>query len=115
MGKRNEKNKKYSAKFKLSVILDMRENKLSYRETCRKYNISEKRSQAWERIYLEEGAEGLTKERLKVEMYYGEFFSSADELISRLHEYIDYYNNKRISLKLKMSPVQYRTHSHIFY
>lgn len=63
MGKRNEKNKKYSAKFKLSVILDMRENKLSYRELCRKYNISEKRPQAWERIYLEEGAEGLTKER----------------------------------------------------
>ncbi|MBE6727776.1 MAG: hypothetical protein E7562_03910, partial [Ruminococcaceae bacterium] len=26
--------------------------------------------------------------------------------------YIDYYNNERISLKLKgMSPVQYRTHS----
>jgi transposase-like protein len=43
MGKRNEKNKKYSAEFKLSVILDMRENKLSYSETCRKYNISEKR------------------------------------------------------------------------
>ncbi|MEE1238900.1 MAG: IS3 family transposase, partial [Acutalibacteraceae bacterium] len=28
-------------------------------------------------------------------------------------KYIDYYNNERISLKLKgMSPVQYRTHSH---
>nr|MCR4828095.1 IS3 family transposase [Bacteroidales bacterium] len=25
-------------------------------------------------------------------------------------DYIDYYNNKRIKLKLKMSPVQYRTH-----
>ena len=28
----------------------------------------------------------------------------------RLADYIDYYNNKRIKLKLKMSPVQYRTH-----
>ncbi|MBQ4569719.1 MAG: IS3 family transposase, partial [Ruminococcus sp.] len=29
-----------------------------------------------------------------------------------LKNYIDYYNNERISLKLKgMSPVQYRTHS----
>ena len=27
-----------------------------------------------------------------------------------LDDYIDYYNNKRIKLKLKMSPVQYRTH-----
>ncbi|MFR7855643.1 MAG: IS3 family transposase, partial [Acutalibacteraceae bacterium] len=27
--------------------------------------------------------------------------------------YIHYYNNERISLKLKgMSPIQYRTHSH---
>ncbi|MBQ8392979.1 MAG: IS3 family transposase, partial [Clostridia bacterium] len=29
-----------------------------------------------------------------------------------LEEYIHYYNNERISMKLKgMSPVQYRTHS----
>ncbi|MEE1075551.1 MAG: IS3 family transposase, partial [Acutalibacteraceae bacterium] len=29
-----------------------------------------------------------------------------------LNKYINYYNNERISLKLKgMSPVQYRTHS----
>ena len=32
--------------------------------------------------------------------------------IDELKRYIDYYNNERISLKLKgMSPVQYRTHS----
>ena len=48
--------------------------------------------------------------RLKVEMFYGENFQSADELIGRLKEYINYYNNQRIILKLKMSPVQYRTH-----
>ncbi|MBQ8837668.1 MAG: IS3 family transposase, partial [Clostridia bacterium] len=30
----------------------------------------------------------------------------------KLEEYIHYYNNDRISLKLKgMSPVEYRTHS----
>ncbi|EOP10232.1 IS3 family transposase, partial [Bacillus cereus] len=27
-----------------------------------------------------------------------------------LEKYIDYYNKKRIKAKLKMSPVQYRTH-----
>ena len=33
-------------------------------------------------------------------------------LFEKLHEYIYYYNNERISRKLKgMSPVQYRTHS----
>lgn len=49
--------------------------------------------------------------RLKVEMYYGEKFQTVDEFISCLKKYIDYYNNERIVSKLKMSPVQYRTHS----
>ena len=50
--------------------------------------------------------------RLKVEMYYGEKFESPRGFIEKLEEYIHYYNNKRISLKLKgMSPVQYRAHS----
>ena len=50
--------------------------------------------------------------RLKVEMYYGEKFESPEGFIKKLEEYIHYYNNERISLKLKgMSPVQYRTHS----
>ena len=50
--------------------------------------------------------------RLKVEMFYGEEFESVNTFIDELKHYIDYYNNDRISLKLKgMSPVQYRTHS----
>ena len=60
---------KYSPEFKLSVIMDMRENHLSYRETARKYNIGSNESQGkdrlrgWERIFLEEGAAGLMAER----------------------------------------------------
>ena len=50
--------------------------------------------------------------RLKVEMFYGEKFESVKAFIDELKRYIDYYNNERISLKLKgMRPVQYRTHS----
>ena len=50
--------------------------------------------------------------RLKVEMFYGEKFESVNAFITELKRYIDYYNNDRISMKLKgMSPVQYRTHS----
>ena len=52
--------------------------------------------------------------RLKVEMFFGEKFESVNTFIDKLKEYIYYYNNKRISLKLKgMSPVQYRTHYQI--
>ncbi|MBR3868657.1 MAG: integrase core domain-containing protein, partial [Clostridia bacterium] len=50
--------------------------------------------------------------RLKVEMFYGEKFKSVNTFIDELKNYIHYYNNDRISTKLKgMSPVQYRTHS----
>ena len=71
MGKIGRKNKVYSADFKISVIMDMREHHLGYRETARKYwNVTRGEDlnymntvKRWERIYLEEGAEGLMKER----------------------------------------------------
>ena len=68
MGKTGRKNKVYSAEFKIGVIIDMREHRFGYRETARKYGLSESGStvdllKRWERIYLEEGAEGFMKER----------------------------------------------------
>ncbi len=46
---------------------------------------------------------------LKTEMYHNEEFKNADELIENIKEYIDYYNNERIKLKLKgLSPIAYR-------
>lgn len=46
---------------------------------------------------------------LKIEMYHNEKFGSADELIESIKDYIHYYNNERIKLKLKgLSPIQYR-------
>ena len=54
----------------MCVIMDMRDHRLSYSETVRKYNLGPVESggaramlQRWERIFLEEGAEGLMKER----------------------------------------------------
>ena len=52
---------------------------------------------------------------LKSEMFYGfeKEFKSLDELEKAIIDYIDYYNNKRIKIKLDgLSPVNYRiTHS----
>ena len=67
----SKKQKKYSSEFKISVIMDMREHHLGYNETVRKYwdvtrgqeHNYQKQVQRWERIYLEEGVEGLMKER----------------------------------------------------
>lgn len=47
---------------------------------------------------------------MKNELLYVNRFDSMDDFKRQLADYIDYYNNKRIKLKLKMSPVQYRTH-----
>lgn len=61
-------NTKYSPEFKIAVIMDMRENHMTYSDTVRKYwgvetktDCSRFRSRLrlWERIYLEEGAAGF--------------------------------------------------------
>ena len=70
MTKKKRKYKKYSPELKISVIMDMREHHLGYCETARKYNLGDPNLggvvhmlRRWERIFLEEGAEGLMKER----------------------------------------------------
>jgi len=70
MAKKGQNQRKYSPEFKIRVIMDMREHRLSYHETVRKYELGNNQTggarlmvQRWERIFLEEGAEGLMKER----------------------------------------------------
>ena len=54
----------YSGEFKQRVVEDLKKNHLSYSEAMRKYGIDGKMSiQRWERIYLEQGLEGLSIER----------------------------------------------------
>jgi transposase len=56
--------KHFTGEFKQQVVEDMRQNDLGYRETMRKYGITAKSSiSRWERIYLEEGPDGLYEER----------------------------------------------------
>ncbi len=71
MSSKKKTNKKYSPEFKIAVIIDMRKNHLGYGETVRKYwgvgtalESDNHRSQVrlWERIYLEEGEQGLMTE-----------------------------------------------------
>ena len=70
MAREKKFNTKYSPEFKLSVILDMREHNLGYKETARKYGLVKQSFggalmtlHRWECIYLEEGAEGFMVER----------------------------------------------------
>ena len=71
MAKKGQHQRKYSAEFKIGVIMDMREHHLGYCETVRKYwpvtgrNVDNYKNavKRWEHIFPEEGAEGLMKER----------------------------------------------------
>ena len=46
---------------------------------------------------------------MKSELLYANKYSSMDQFLTDLKEYMDYYNNDRIKLRLNgMSPVQYR-------
>ncbi|TVX68909.1 transposase, partial [Streptococcus pneumoniae] len=51
---------------------------------------------------------------MKSEMFYGyeKKYRALENIEKAIVDYIDYYNNKRIKVKLKgLSPVQYRTKS----
>ena len=56
-------NKRYSGEFKQMVVETMRNENLSHREVERQFDLPHKRAATWERIYLEEGPEGLYIER----------------------------------------------------
>ena len=47
---------------------------------------------------------------MKSEFLYLKEFESIEQFKFELENYINYYNTKRMKAKLKMSPVQYRTH-----
>ena len=57
-------NKRYTGEFKQKVVETMHKEHLSFRETARQFEISDHtRVLLWERIYLEEGLDGLYIER----------------------------------------------------
>jgi transposase len=56
--------KQFTGEFKQQVVEKLRSEGLSYKEAMQQFNISGHNSiQSWERIYLEEGPEGLYIER----------------------------------------------------
>jgi transposase len=57
-------NKKYTGEFKQKVVETMQKEKLGYSEAARRFGVANHSMVAnWERIYLEEGPEGLYVER----------------------------------------------------
>ena len=56
-------NKRSTPEFKQLVVETMLNEKLSYSETERQFEVVRSRITAWERVYLSEGPEGFSIER----------------------------------------------------
>ena len=56
-------NKKHTGEFKQKVLETMKAEGLSFREAARRFETNDSQVRDWERIYLEEGPEGLYVER----------------------------------------------------
>lgn len=78
-----------------------------YRQLLREHGIAQSMSRKGN--CLDNAAMECFFGRLKAEMFHGERFSSADELVGCLEAYIRYWNDDRLSLALDgMTPVRYR-------
>ena len=85
-------NKRYTPEFKKLVVETMQKEKLSCKETARRFGVGgHTRITDWERIYLSE-------------LLYLQEFQSMEHFKLELIEYPDYYNNRRIKAKLKGLP-----------
>lgn len=56
-------NARYTGDFKCQVVEDIQKDKLSHRQASEKYEVPRSVISRWERIYLEEGTQGLYIER----------------------------------------------------
>ena len=113
---------KYDGAFKKQIVEDMREKGLSYREIARQYEIRGAHSVA--EMLEDKGVRQSMSRKgncldnavmensfglLKTELLYLQDFDSLEHFKAELIDYLYYYNNRRIKLKLKgLTPAQHR-------
>ena len=75
------------------------------KEIIRLHELGASMSELMKRYHVLENCFGL----MKSELLYANQYKSMEHFKKDLKEYIEWYNNKRIKMRLKgMSPVQYR-------
>ena len=113
---------KYDGAFKKQIVEEMREKGLSYREIARQYEIRGAHSVA--EMLEDKGVRQSMSRKgncldnavmenffglLKTELLYLQDFDSLEHFKAELVDYLYYYNNRRIKLKLKgLTPAQHR-------
>ena len=113
---------KYDGAFKKQIVEEMREKGLSYREIARQYEIRGAHSVA--EMLEDKGVRQSMSRKgncldnavmenffglLKTELLYLQDFDSLEHFKAELVDYLYYYNNRRIKLKLKgLTPAHHR-------
>ena len=113
---------KYDGAFKKQIVEEMREKGLSYREIARQYEMRGAHSVA--EMLEDKGVRQSMSRKgncldnavmenffglLKTELLYLQDFDSLEHFKAELIDYLYYYNNRRIKLKLKgLTPAQHR-------
>ena len=113
---------KYDGAFKKQIVEEMREKGLSYREIARQYEIRGAHSLA--EMLEDKGVRQSMSRKgncldnavmenffglFKTELLYLQDFDSLEHFKAELIDYLYYYNNRRIKLKLKgLTPAQHR-------
>ena len=113
---------KYDGAFKKQIVEEMREKGLSYREIARQYEIRGAHSVA--EMLEDKGVRQSMSRKgncldnavmenffglLKTELLYLQDFDSLEHFKAELIDYLYYYNNRRVKLKLKgLTPAQHR-------
>ena len=113
---------KYDGAFKKQIVEEMREKGLSYRDIARQYEIRGAHSVA--EMLEDKGVRQSMSRKgncldnavmenffglLKTELLYLQDFDSLEHFKAELIDYLYYYNNRRIKLKLKgLTPAQHR-------
>ena len=108
---------KYDGAFKKQIVEEMREKGLSYREIARQYEIRGAHSVA--EMLEDKGVRQSMSRKgncldnavmenffglLKTELLYLQDFDSLEHFKAELVDYLYYYNNRRIKIKLKGLP-----------
>ena len=110
---------KYNQLFKQQVVNFYFEHHENLALTLKHFNLAAKTVRYWisqsmsrKGNCLDNAAMESFFGRMKTECFHGKLFTGIDKLEKVINDYVRYYNEERIQLKLKgLSPIQYRKQS----
>ncbi|AKF53520.1 Transposase [Pseudomonas syringae pv. syringae HS191] len=110
---------RYTEQAKLAAVQEYCAGKAGLRDVAHRHDVDFSCLRQWVAAYQIHGVAGLQEKKrqrysdefwhAEVRVFYLNKFNNLDELHAGIDEYIEYYNQSRIKLKLNgLSPVEFR-------